>query len=893
MTERPPLPPSSTTGSRDPALLTRVLEGLRAAEDRFEKVFLASPIPISVSRFEDGRLLDVNPAFAESLGYSREELVGRTSRELGIWKSWNDREDMIRRLRQDGVVRDLETGYRSRDGRTGTALCSLIRARIDAEDCIVCLAVDITARKRAERRLRLLQRVTVTIAEAEDLTSALVDSLREICHTTGWRLGECWLPDGNGAMVLGGAWHWDDLALTRLHRLHRRLVLDDPDSLARETWRTGSSAWIPDLMAVAYPDTADAVDAGLKAAMAIPVLAGRGVAAALIFYLEERSQRDTEAMELVAAVAAQLGVFIRRKRADDPSRRSPAPRPRPVAVPDPPSTPVADDADPFRQVFRSNPLPLMVTTLEGRILDVSREFETGFGYERDALVGHDEVEIGLWESAARRAEVVEGARYGERSRGVEARLRTRTGDLVDVVARARSVALDGEPAILLAFQEVPGRKRRETELELRVLRDPVTGLPTRALFVDRVHRAMLRARRQGTGVAILVLGVDRFRIVNDSLGHGAGDRLLADLARRLTGHLREQDSLAHLGGDRFGVLLEGVADFEATCQAVERLLEAFDAPLATRGTEVHLTARAGLAIGTPQMRDPEDLLRFAGVAMHRAKSSGEPYAIYEPETDRAAIHALHLENDLREAIDHEQLRLEYQPIVSLLTGRVEGAEALVRWDHPEKGLLMPAQFIPLAEESGIVLPLGEWVLHESIRQLRRWRDEGIVDESFRLAFNLSPGQFRRPGLADLLGRLLRDADIPARCIQMEVTEGVALSDPDTVDSLRDLDLAVAIDDVGTGYSSLESLVRLKVDALKIDRTFVAGLIDSPRDDAIVESLLLLARRLGIPVVAEGVERVAQVDRLREFGCAYAQGFFFSKPLRPPLLAALLSRRPHW
>lgn len=885
-------PPSPALASSEPTLLARVLEGLRATEDRFERVFLASPVPISVSRFEDGRLVDVNPAFAETLGYSRDEMIGRTSHEMGIWQRWDDRQEMIRRLRRDGVVRDLETGYRTRHGRIGTALCSLIRARIDDEDCIVCLAIDITGRKRAERRLRLLERVTVTIAEAEDLTSALVDTLREICHTTGWRLGECWLPDANGSMVLGGAWHWDDPALARLHRLHRRAVLDGPHGLAQETWRTGSSAWIPDLLALGHPDTTDAVDAGLASAMAIPVLAGRGVAAALIFYLEEPSEQDPETMELVAAVAAQLGVLIRRKRGSEPAR-SPAPPPRPETAPGAPPAPDADEENPFLRVFRSNPLPLMVATLEGWILEVSREFETGFGYDRDAVVGRDDIGIGLWDSAARRAEIVEGARYGERTRGVEARIRTSTGEPLDVLVRARSMILDGEPAIVMAFQEVLDRRRRGTDIERRVLRDPVTGLPTRALFVDRVHRAMVRARRQGTGVAILVLGIDRFRIVNDSLGHAAGDRLLAAVARRLAGHLREQDSLAHLGGDRFGVLLEDAADFEATCAAMERLLETFDVPLSARGTDVHLTARVGLAIGTPQVRDPEDLLRFAGVAMYRAKASGQPYAIYEPETDRAAIHALHLENDLREAIEGGQLKLEYQPIVSLLTGRVEGAEALVRWNHPEKGLLLPTRFIPLAEESGIVLPLGEWVLREAIRQFQSWREKEIVDDGFRLAFNLSPRQFRRPGLVDLMGRLLRDADIPARCIQMEITEGVALSDPDTVESLRDLDLAVAIDDVGTGYSSLESLVRLKVDALKIDRTFVAGLIDSPRDDAIVESLLLLARRLGIPVVAEGVERVAQVDRLREFGCAYAQGFFFSKPLEPRILEALLSRRPHW
>jgi len=863
---------------------------LRAAEDRFEKVFEASPVAIAISTLEDGRIVDANPMFARWSGYTRAELVGRTSTELGLWRQPLDRERVAEQLRQGGLLQNLDIEYRAKDGRTGVALCSLVRAVFGGEDCILALCTDITGRRRAELRLRLLQEVSRSIAEAEDLTSALTRTVRQICEATDWRYGEAWVPAGSGdRLILRGGWHLDNRPLSALHRVARHMSPRSGEGLAGQVWQSGTAIWVPDLGTVTHPHAEEAMAAGLRAAVGIPALAGRDVAAALVFYMDQPRERDPEMIELVTAVAVQLGTLIRSRRAE-----------RALHLASGEITPTEEAGSEGApavppSVFRASPAPLLLSTLEeGQILEVSRGFERVFAHQRDDVVGRKESELGLWVHGADRAEVVGRVREGTANGGLQVRLRSRHGHILEVVLAAEVLTVEGRECLVASLLDVTAQRRFEQQLQRQALMDPLTELPNRILFEDRIRQALVRARREARRIAVVALDLDRFQGINDSLGHASGDRLLVAVSRRLRNCLREHDTVARLGGDQFGVLLEELEDLTAARAAAARITQVFEAPFSVHRTDVHIGASVGLALSSPRLSEPEDLLRSADAAMHRAKTDrGISVRFYEPDVDRSARERFQLEQELRGAIAAEQLFFQYQPIISLHTGTIEAAEALIRWQHPQRGMLLPHEFFPVAEESGLVFPIGEWVVRESVRRLEEWREAHLVHPAFRMAFNLSPRQFHRPGLLDLFAGLLQESEVPPRCLQLEITETLALSDPETIAELRRLDLHVVIDDVGTGYSSLENLARMEVDGLKIDRTFIAGLVDAPREDAIVEALILLARRLGVPVVAEGVETIAQLNRLRELGCGLAQGFFFAKPLDLPVFEALLGRSPHW
>ena len=859
---------------------------LRAAEDRFEKVFEASPVAIAISTLEDGRIVDANPMFARWSGYTRAELVGRTSTELGLWRRPVDRERVAEQLRQGGLLQNLDVDYRAKDGRTGVALCSLVRTVFGGEDCILALCTDITGRRRAEVRLRLLQEVSRSIAEAEDLTSALTRTVRQICEATDWRYGEAWVPArGGDRLILRGGWHLDNGPLSALHRVARHMAPRSGEGLAGQVWQSGTAIWVPDLGTVTHPHAEEAMAAGLRAAVGVPALAGRDVAAALVFYMDQPRERDPEMIELVTAVAVQLGTLIRRRRAERALLGA--------------GGAIASAEDGAHAVppgaFRASPAPLLLSTIEeGRILEVSRGFERMFAHQREDILGHKESDLGLWVHGADRAEVMGRVREGSANGGLQIRMRSRHGHILEVVLTADVLTVEGRECLVASLLDVTDQRRFEQQLQRQALMDPLTELPNRILFEDRIRQALVRARREARRIAVVALDLDRFQGINHSLGHASGDRLLVAVSRRLRNCLREHDTVARLGGDQFGVLLEELEDLAAARAAAARITQVFETPFSVHRTDVHIGASVGLALSSPRLSAPEDLLRSAEAAMHRAKTDrGISVRFYEPDVDRSARERFQLEQELRGAIAGEQLFFQYQPIISLLTGTIEAAEALIRWEHPQRGMLLPHEFFPVAEESGLIFPIGEWVVRESVQRLEEWREAQLVHPGFRMAFNLSPRQFHRPGLLDLFAGLLQESQVPPRCLQLEITETLALSDPETIAELRRLDMHVVIDDVGTGYSSLENLARMEVDGLKIDRTFIAGLVDAPREDAIVEALILLARRLGVPVVAEGVETIAQLNRLRELGCGLAQGFFFAKPLDLPVFETLLARSPRW
>ncbi|HKH13591.1 MAG TPA: EAL domain-containing protein [Solirubrobacterales bacterium] len=423
------------------------------------------------------------------------------------------------------------------------------------------------------------------------------------------------------------------------------------------------------------------------------------------------------------------------------------------------------------------------------------------------------------------------------------------------------------------------------------LHDSLTGLPNRSLFLDRMRHALARAERADAPVGVLFCDLDGFKTVNDSLGHRTGDRLLVLVAERLASCLRPADTIARLGGDEFAVLLEELREPGDAARAAQRLLNVLAATFELRGREFYLSASIGIAAGTG---DAETLLRDADLAMYRAKSLGKGrYAVYEPGMHTAIVERLELEVDLKRALEREELAVVYQPIFSLVDGRVTGVEALVRWHHPTRGIVMPESFVPLAEESGLIGELGRWVLKKACHQGALWRAKYPGHPGLGIGVNISGAQLREPGLVQEVADALGDSQLDPTGLTLEITETALMESFDNaieqIDALNALGVDLAIDDFGTGYSSLRYLRRLPLDVMKIEKSFVDGIGRAGEERALLRAIVDLASIFGLRVVAEGIERPEQRERLLELGCALGQGHLLSEPLDATDADALLLR----
>jgi diguanylate cyclase (GGDEF)-like protein len=425
------------------------------------------------------------------------------------------------------------------------------------------------------------------------------------------------------------------------------------------------------------------------------------------------------------------------------------------------------------------------------------------------------------------------------------------------------------------------QKAVEHQLAHNSLHDSLTGLPSRLLLLDRLGRAVAAQARRGGLVAVLGLDLDRFKVVNDSLGRAAGDELLVEVGKRLVGAVREGDTVARVGGDEFVLLCDQEERQAAVCVA-ERVLRALERPVRVCGRDLRLAASIGIAYSDGGA-DPDDLVRNADLAMYKAKAQGgSRIEVFDEAMNEQAVSRLDLEADIRRAIDEGQFRVFYQPIVALKSGAAVGVEALVRWDHPDRGLVSPADFIPLAEETGLIVPLGSWVLKEACREVAGWQQSRPGTDPLSLSVNVSARQLADADLSKTVHSALEDSGLRPATLSLEITESAVMRDPEaSAKVLRELKLlgvGVCVDDFGTGYSSMASLKKLPVDVLKIDRTFVSGVDGGPEDRAIVAAVVHLAEALELDIVAEGVERPTQAIELRRLGCGYAQGFDWSRPL---------------
>ncbi|HVF02136.1 MAG TPA: EAL domain-containing protein, partial [Rubrobacteraceae bacterium] len=444
------------------------------------------------------------------------------------------------------------------------------------------------------------------------------------------------------------------------------------------------------------------------------------------------------------------------------------------------------------------------------------------------------------------------------------------------------------------LRDITERKGLEQRLMQQALHDPLTGLPNRTLFMNRLERSLARGRRRDSRVAVLFMDLDNFKFVNDSLGHEAGDLLLVAVSKRVQPCLRSEDTIARLGGDEFAILIEDVKYTSEPAYVAERIVEELQAPFTLSGQLVVITPSIGITIGDSSQDPPEHLLREADLAMYRAKEDGKArHRMFDPIMEYETTERLKLENDLRRALQRDEFRVHYQPVVHLETRRIVGMEALVRWEHPERGVILPDEFVPLAEEIGLIIPIGRWVLCEACRQAHNWQKRYRIEPPLSMGVNLSTWQLRDSDLVEDVEGLLLDAGLDPEDLILEITESAVVGAEEhhqmgTLRRLQALGVRFALDDFGTGYSSLSYLKRLPVSLLKIDRSFVEKIGQDAEDEVLVSGIVYVASALGLSVVAEGVETPQQLARVKSLGCELGQGHYFSEPLSSEAAGELLA-----
>ena len=535
-------------------------------------------------------------------------------------------------------------------------------------------------------------------------------------------------------------------------------------------------------------------------------------------------------------------------------------------------------------VLRSMSEAVAVIDLDFRFISVNPSFSRITGYSEEEVVG---LNSSLLDSAQHSPEFYRRVRdILERTGHWAGEMWQRRKDDEEFLgwiemSEVRD-SLGARSHFVAVVNDITDKKRAEQELRYLANYDTLTGLPNRALLSERLGRAIIRARRQETRVAVLFLDLDRFKDINDSLGHAAGDRLLKAAASRLQSTVSASDTVARLGGDEFTVVLEDVESLVAVERMAREILAAFSTPLEVdERHDVSITPSLGISLYPDHALVPTDLLKFADTAMYQAKAEGRnTYQVYNEAMDAEARHRAAIIAALRRALDRGEFRLVYQPRLALADGRITGVECLLRWQSAELGEIQPTEFIPLAEESGLIVPIGEWVLGEACRQLKAWRGQGLTE--LRMGVNVSVLQLLRGNLAAYLKRLLLVTELPADRIELELTESMVMQNAEQttamLDELRKLGVSLAIDDFGTGYSSLVYLKRLPIDTLKIDKEFIDDLTRDADDEAITSTIVSMGHSLGLTVIAEGVENEQQLEFLRALGCDEVQGHWLSRPI---------------
>jgi len=544
-------------------------------------------------------------------------------------------------------------------------------------------------------------------------------------------------------------------------------------------------------------------------------------------------------------------------------------------------------------LIQASPLAIVSFDHDGIVKTWNKAAERIFGWEESEVIGYP-IPIFMEEKDDEFYNILGLMLQGRALTDVELRRRRKDGSIIDI-SLSITLLYDSKGDInggMGIFTDITERKQAEEMIKYMAYHDSLTQLPNRNLFNERLKQALADAERNKTNVAVLFIDLDRFKVINDSLGHAFGDLLLKSVSRRLQGCLRDHDTIARQGGDEFTVILHDCTE-ESAKNVAERMINELANPFVLNNHEVTISPSIGISLYPSDGTNPDTLIRNADRAMYQAKDHGKNnYQFYEKDMEAQYTKRLKLENDLRKALARKEFVLYYQPQVDIHSHEVIGVEALIRWNHPENGFISPAEFIPLAEETGLIVPIGEWVLYTACLQNKAWQDAGYTP--MRMSVNLSARQFRQTDIDVLVDRVLKETGLDPKYLDLEITENMSMFDVDmtteTLQKLKRLGVNISIDDFGTGYSSLNYLKRFPIDSLKIDQSFVHDIHSDTDDAAIVKAILAMAHSLDLKVVAEGVETERQLSFLKEQKCDQAQGYYFNRPLSPEHLESMLTKQ---
>ncbi len=820
--------------------LADAASALRRSEERYRTTFQMNIDSIDICRLEDGRFIDVNEAFLACTGFEREEVIGRTAMELGIWANPGDRRILVDAIRQNSECRNLEAPYYTKDGRLRWGLLSVSAVELDGVPCILSVTRDITEAKAAEQRLAAAQEA---LRESEARYRSTFEQVAiGIVHADfdGYIL-RC---NARFAAILG--YQADELVGRNVQQITAE---EDRVASMEVMQRILNGAAVNESLEKRYLRK-DGSPTWVRVTISIQ-RDGEGRPLNYIAVVEDINARKTAEQRLVAAQEALRASEER-----------------------------------YRATFQSSIDAINLNRLsDGVFVDVNEAFLRFVGYERDEVIGRTSRELNFWVDPEDRQRMIEALRQNGSCRDLEARFRRKNGDIVWGQLSESIIEADGIPCILSVTRDVSAAKAAEEQIRDLAFYDPLTHLPNRRLLMERLRQSLVTSSRTNRKRALLFVDLDNFKLLNDTLGHQTGDLMLQEVAVRLAACIREADTVARLGGDEFVVMLEDLSGVpvEAAAQAEmvgEIILATVGQPYLLAGHECLSACSIGITVFGDKRESTDEVLQQADIAMYQAKAAGRNTMRFFAPALQAAVNARAvLEEDIRQAIKESQFVLYYQPQLDSI-GLV-GAEALVRWNHPRRGLLLPGEFISLAEETGLIQPLGDWALDTACAQVAAWAGRAET-ANITLAINISARQFRQPGFVDKVLAALNRTHANPQNIKLELTESMLVENIEDIIAkmilLKSHGLKFSLDDFGTGYSSLAYLKRLPIDQLKIDSSFVRDIVADIGSRAIAQSIVSLGRALGLSVIAECVETEEQRAFLSRLGCHAFQGFLFSPPL---------------
>ncbi len=818
--------------------LTAATDALQASEERYRTTFQTSYDAFALIRMEDGNYIDANQAYLNVFGFEREEIIGKTAGELGVWKNPDDRQKLVAELSRTGACRDLEFEYRRKSGEIFWGLATATQIELDGVATILAVIRDISEAKASEERMKAS--AAALLASEERYRTAFQTSLDAISIS---RLEDGLILDINQAYL-------DVYCFERAEIVGRTSVeiriWADAEARLRFVATMRENSTCRDLEFLFQRKNGERFWAQVSASR----VELDGVPCVLCV-LRDISEKKAAELQ-VAAAAKALQVSEER----------------------------------YRTAFQTSLDAFTLSHLEnGFYLDVNQSYLDMLGYQRHEVIGRSSIELNLWKDPHDRLRLVEALQRGVTCRELEFEWRRKNGQVFWIVLSATRMEVNGVPALMAVIRDNSAAKTAAEEIKSLAFYDPLTHLPNRRLLLDRLQQAQVLSFRGNHNSALLFVDLDSFKTLNDTLGHHCGDLLLIEVARRMVDSVRKSDTVGRLGGDEFIVILEELnrSDESAAAQArvvAEKILNAIEEPYQLDGHPYCCTASVGISIFGSSEQDADEVLRQADIAMYQAKSTGRGNLhFFAPALQYAVNTRAALVEDLRQALVHRQFELFYQPQMD--AQRIVACEALLRWNHPARGLLAPSEFIPLAEETGQILALGNWALEAGCDQLALWAKRPDAAH-LSVSVNISALQFRQPGFVERVIAELERSGANPRKLCLELTESTLLDSVDEtilkIAELKARGVSFALDDFGTGYSSLSYLKRLPLDQLKIDRSFIHDILLAASSGAIVQTIVALGRAIGLEVIAEGVETASQRDFLLRLGCHGFQGYLYSPPL---------------